>query len=156
MVEAVERVADAARERGVRVAVAESLTCGLLASEVGKGSDAEAWFAGAVVAYQTRTKETVLGVTPGLDPVSAECAEQLAAGARELMDADIAVSTTGVGGPGPEDGHAPGTVFLGWATRDGGGHVRLSLDGSPDDVLARTVGEAVALLDSLLARVGTP
>jgi nicotinamide-nucleotide amidase len=153
MTETVERVADAARASGTRVAVAESLTCGLLASAVGRGTAAEEWFAGGVVAYQTRTKERVLGVSPGLDPVSAECAEQLATGVRELLDADVAVSTTGVGGPGADDGHPAGTVFIGWATRSSAGHLELSLDGGPEEVLAATVDEAMDVLDSLLARV---
>jgi len=62
------------------------------------------------------------------------------------MDADIAVSTTGVGGPDPQDGHPPGTVFLGWATREDTGHVALSLSGEPDEVLTATVEAAVSLL----------
>ncbi len=91
----------------------------------------------------------MLGVPPGIDPCSPACAEQLAAGVRAVMDADLAVSTTGVGGPDPEDGHAPGTVYLGWATRDAGGHRRLRIDGDPAQVLERTVAEAVALLRGL-------
>ncbi len=153
MTDAVERVAEAARGNGVRVALAESLTSGLLASTVGKGARAEEWFAGGVVAYQTRTKEAVLGTTPGLDPVSGECAEQLAIGVLALMDADVAVSTTGVGGPDDEDGHPAGTVFVGWATRSGAGHRELALSGGPEDVLAATIDTAVAVLESLLQRV---
>jgi nicotinamide-nucleotide amidase len=155
MSEAVERVAEAARTSGMRVAVAESLTCGLLASAVGKGPNAAEWFAGGVVAYQMQTKEAVLGVTSGLDPVSAECAEQLALGVLKLLDADVAVSTTGVGGPEDEDDHPAGTVFVGWATRDGSGHRELALDGEPEDVLEGTIDESVALLESLLERVTT-
>jgi nicotinamide-nucleotide amidase len=150
MAEPTEELAATARERSIRVAVAESLTCGLLASTVGKGTDAESWFAGGVVAYQTPVKEALLGLEPGTDPCSAECAVQLARGVRELLDVEIAVSTTGVGGPDPQDGHPAGTVFLGWATADGTGHRQLALDGPPEVVLDRTVDEAIALLDELV------
>ncbi len=143
---AVEDVARTAADRGLRVATAESLTSGLLASRVGAGSGASEWFTGGVVAYRTEMKEKLLGLTPGTDPCSATCAEQLAAGVRELMDADVAVSTTGVGGPDAEDGHEPGTVFVGWATREGTGHRALQLDGDPEDVLEATVDAALSQL----------
>lgn len=146
MTEDIERLSDLARERGLRVAVAESLTSGQLASTVGAGADASEWFAGGIVAYLTDVKERVLGLIPGTDPCSAACAEQLATGARDLLDADLCVSTTGVGGPDPEGGHAPGTVYLGWATADAVGHRRLALTGDPEEVLAATVEAAVRLL----------
>jgi len=85
--ESVDRVAGPAFERGLRIATAESLTCGVLAITLGKGADASDWFAGAVVAYRTDVKERVLGLRPGIDPCSAECAEQLAFGVRELLGA---------------------------------------------------------------------
>ena len=119
-----ERLGELARSRGLRVSVAESLTSGRLANTIGAGEGASGWFAGGIVAYFTEVKERVLGLTPGTDPTSAACAEQLATGARELFDADICVSTTGVGGPGPEGGHPAGTVYLGWATADDAGHRR--------------------------------
>jgi nicotinamide-nucleotide amidase len=144
--EDIERLSDLARERDLRVAVAESLTSGQLASTVGAGADASEWFAGGIVAYLTDVKERVLGLTPGTDPCSAACAEQLATGARDLFEADLCVSTTGVGGPDPEGGHAPGTVYLGWATADAVGHRRLALTGEPEEVLAATVEAAVRLL----------
>lgn len=152
MSEQTERLSDAAKERGIRIAVAESLTCGMLASTIGEGSDAESWFAGGVVAYQMPVKEAVLGLPPGTDPCSAECAEQLARGVRALLGVDVAVSTTGVGGPDPEDGHLPGTVFLGWQTAEGTGHRELALSGPPEAVLEQTVDAALALLEELVRR----
>lgn len=147
-----DRIADGALRRGIRICVAESLTCGLLASELGKGHDAADWFAGGVIAYGTDVKVAVLGVAEGLDPCSAPCAEQLAAGVRTLFDADVAVSATGVGGPDPEDGHAPGTVYLGWSDGSGTGHRRLALTGSPAQILDGTVDAALAILEELMAR----
>lgn len=140
------KLSELARARGVRICVAESLTSGRLANTVGAGEGASQWFAGGIVAYFTEVKERVLGLRPGTDPTSAECAEQLAVGARKLFDADLCVSTTGVGGPGPEDGHPAGTVYLGWATATETGHRRLALDGDPEQVIEDSVAAAVRLL----------
>lgn len=142
----IARLGEIAEERGLRVCVVESLTSGRLASTIGAADGAGGWFAGGVVAYLTDVKERVLGLTPGTDPVSASCAEQLAVGARDLFDADLCVATTGVGGPGPDGGHPPGTVFLGWATPEGIGHRMLALTGDPDEVLDETVDAAAKLL----------
>lgn len=144
--EDIDRLSDLASARRLRICVAESLTSGQFASAVGAGADASIWFAGGIVAYLTDVKERVLGLTPGTDPCSAACAEQLAAGARRLFDADICVSTTGVGGPGPEGGHPAGTVYLGWATPTAVGHRRLSLPGDPQSVLDASVAAATRLL----------
>lgn len=142
----VDRLADLARRHGVRVAVAESLTSGMLAGRLGAGPGAADWLGGGVVAYQTEVKERVLGLAPGVDPCSPECAEQLAHGVRQLFAADVAVSTTGVGGPDPQDGHPPGTVYLGWSTPDETGHLLLRLEGDPPEVLEDAVAQAVRLL----------
>lgn len=142
-----------ARRSGVRIAVAESLTSGALASRIGAGERASEWFAGGVVAYQVRTKHDVLGVPEHVDPCSAECAELLADGVRRLLRADIAVSATGVGGPEPEGGHTPGTVYLGWVSDGSSGHRLLQLDGGPEEVLDGTVNAAVELLADLVSKV---
>lgn len=142
----IDRLSKTARSEHLRVAVVESLTSGGLAHAVGAGEDASRWFAGGIVAYMTDVKQHLLKTAPGVDPCSAECAEQLAAGGLELFAADVCVATTGVGGPDSEGGHAPGTVYLGWAADHSIGHVRLQLDGSPDAVLAATVTAASKLL----------
>ena len=143
---ALERLSDVAAERGLRISVVESLTSGKLAHTVGAGEGAGGWFAGGIVAYLTDVKERVLGLMPGTDPVSAACAEQLARGGRRLLEADLCVSTTGVGGPGEEGGHPPGTVFLGWASSEGVGSRRLALSGEPTEILDETVDLATRLL----------
>jgi len=113
MSDRVDALSATARANGIRIAVAESLTCGTLAATIGKGSAADEWFAGGVIAYQTRTKRRLLGLAPGVDPVSAACAERLTSGVRSLLEAEIGVSTTGVGGPEDQDGHPAGTVHIG-------------------------------------------
>lgn len=140
-------LAELARERGLRVCVAESLTSGRLASTVGAGEGAGGWFGGGIVAYQTAEKERILRVTPGLDPCSAEVAEQLASGALELFQADLCVATTGVGGPGPDErGNPEGTVYVGWASPLGVGHKKLALSGDPEDIMDAAVDAAVRML----------
>lgn len=143
---ALDRLSEIAAERGLRVCVVESLTSGRLASTIGAGERASDWFAGGIVAYRTDVKETLLQLTPGTDPFSAECAENLAENGRRLFDADLCVSTTGVGGPDAEGGHPPGTVFVGWASVDGIGHRMLALTGDPKEILDETVDTATRLL----------
>ncbi|WP_417510120.1 CinA family protein [Microbacterium sp.] len=142
----VERISELARVHGVRIAVVESLTSGGLAHTIGAGEEASTWFAGGIVAYLTDVKQNLLKMTPGVDPCSAECAQQLAGGGLALFNADVCVATTGVGGPDTEGGHEPGTVYLGWATGDGVGHLRLQLEGDPDTVLTATIAAACRLV----------
>jgi nicotinamide-nucleotide amidase len=152
MSETNDELSDAVLARGIRVCVAESLTCGLLANELGKSTDAGEWFAGGVIAYQTNVKERVLGLRPGADPVSAECAEQLARAARELLGADISVSATGVGGPDDEGGHRAGVVYLGWSTSGDTGHRAFVFEGGPEQILEQTIAEARRLLGDLVVQ----
>jgi len=105
------------RERGKTVACAESLTGGGLASRLTATEGASDYFRGSAVVYTSEAKRTVLGVRqetidgPGV--VSEECAREMAAGARRVFDADVAVSLTGVAGPDPHDGKPPGEVWVG-------------------------------------------
>jgi nicotinamide-nucleotide amidase len=106
-----EEIARCATERGLRVAVAESLTGGRVASALGEAPDASEWFCGGVVAYAPHVKFEVLGVTPG--PVVTErCAREMAAGVARALRADVTVGLTGVGGPDPDEGEPAGTLFL--------------------------------------------
>jgi nicotinamide-nucleotide amidase len=101
------------------VACAESLTGGGVSARLTSVPGASAVFAGAAVVYTVRTKREILGVSeetirgPGV--VSRECALEMAAGARRLFDADLAISLTGAAGPEPHDGAEPGTTWLGLA-----------------------------------------
>lgn len=145
-------LADLALRHDIRLAVAESLTSGLVASRIGAGREAATWFAGGVVAYQRRSKEDVLGIPPGIDLCSALCAETMAEGARRLFRADLAVSMTGVGGPEAQDMHAPGSVYLGWAVPGEAGHEFHRFDGEPPEVLEKTATAAINLLHRLADR----
>jgi nicotinamide-nucleotide amidase len=146
----VERIARLAAEHDLTVATAESLTSGLIASRLGEGPNAAAWFRGSVVAYQEPVKFDVLGVREG-PVVTAECAEQMARGVAKLLGADVAVAASGVGGPEPSEGKPAGTVFVAVTVRDEALVRELDLDGDPDEVLGATVERALDLLASTLA-----
>lgn len=148
----VQQVARLADDGGITLAVAESLTCGALVSALGRGENSAKWLSGAVVAYQVSTKVDVLGVDPSVDPCSADCAVQMAVGVRERLGADLAVATMGVGGPEPEDGHAPGTVYIGWASDQDRGHRGFRFEGGPVEVLEQSVEAALVVLRGRLER----
>jgi nicotinamide-nucleotide amidase len=127
------------------VAVAESLTGGLLCSRFARQEGASDWFRGGVVAYSRMTKERLLDI--GDAPVvSEDAARAMAAGVAELLSADVAIAVTGVGGPDPEDDVPPGTVWI--ATYSGGeteAHL-FRFDGDPTSVCNQTCDAAEALM----------
>lgn len=130
------------------VAVAESLTGGALSVALAKAGDAGEWFAGGVVAYRNATKFRVLGVPPG-PVITVDAARAMALGVRELTGADLAVAVTGVGGPGPEEGHPAGTVFLCAASRSHAQDAVFAFEGGPDEVVAHSIEQALRLLIEL-------
>lgn len=111
-----ERLLEAARERGLTLAVAESLTGGMVCSTLVGVSGASTVLVGGVVAYATRAKAELLGVDAGLlartGPVDAQVALQMARGVARVLGAQVGLATTGVAGPGPADGHEAGTVHV--------------------------------------------
>jgi nicotinamide-nucleotide amidase len=145
-----EAIARIALDRGITVAVAESLTGGALAQALAAAPDASEWFAGGVVAYTVRTKARVLGVPEG-PVVNAPTARRMAEGVRELLGADIAAAVTGVGGPGDEEGQTPGTVFLAIVTADSTRITEFAFAGDPASVLAQTVDATLRALRTDLA-----
>ena len=150
-VDRVKEISRLAAESGVTVVTSESLTSGTVAKTLGAGPNAADWFRGGIVAYQEPVKFDVLGVPEG-PVVTAECAEQMARGAQRLLGADVAVSATGVGGPDPSEGKAPGTVFVAVATPEEVTVRELSLDGGPDEVLDGTVTRCLMLLEEVLQK----
>lgn len=111
-----ERVVELAVPQGVLIAVAESLTAGLVAGTVASVPGASQVLRGGVVAYATELKTTLLGVDEDLlargGAVQAEVAVAMAAGVAGRLGASYGVATTGVAGPDPQDGQPPGTVFV--------------------------------------------
>lgn len=105
-------VLELCRTHGLTLGLAESLTGGLMASRMVDVPGASDVFRGSIVSYASEVKFDVLGVPEG-PVVSAEAASAMAAGARRVLGADIALSLTGVAGPNTQEGHRPGTVFVG-------------------------------------------
>jgi nicotinamide-nucleotide amidase len=145
--------------RGLTIAVAESLTGGLLVAELIGTPGASAVVNGGVVAYNTALKHSVLGVDAGLlaerGAVDAEVARQMASGVRSALAvhgraADIGISTTGVAGPDPQDGKPVGTVYLGFAIGTEVVSVALQLSGTRDGIRNAVVSESLAQLTRLL------
>jgi nicotinamide-nucleotide amidase len=110
-------VVDLLAERGLTLAVAESVTGGLMSSRITNVPGASKVYRGAVVSYASEVKFDVLDVPEG-PVVSAEAAEAMALGVRRLLKADVGLAVTGVAGPDPMEGHPPGTVFFGLAIGD--------------------------------------
>lgn len=155
---ALDIVAATLRERGERVAVAESCTGGLLGCRLTAPPGASEWFLGGVIAYANALKEGLLGVDPALlarhGAVSAECAGAMAGGVRSLTGADWAVSVTGIAGPGGGTPHKPvGVVYLGLADPSGGvGVEELLVRGDRERVREQAAASAVHLLRRALRR----
>jgi nicotinamide-nucleotide amidase len=101
-------------QAGLRLAVAESLTGGMVGARLTTVPGASRWFAGGVVAYESDVKRSLLDVGPG-PVVSERAAKEMALGVAHLLGADLGLSLTGVAGPDPQDDQPPGTVFIGLA-----------------------------------------
>ncbi|RJQ82931.1 CinA family protein [Pseudonocardiaceae bacterium YIM PH 21723] len=112
-----EGLVAALRERGQTIAVAESLTAGLLGATIAQVPGASAVLRGGLIVYATDLKSKLAGVDEELlavhGPVHPDVASQLAQGARERCYSDWGVGLTGVAGPGPQDGIEAGTVYIG-------------------------------------------
>ena len=102
-------VVDALRLRGWTLAVAESVTGGLIGARIVNVPGASEVFRGTVAAYATEVKRSVLGVTAA-SVVTTEAAAEMAEGARRVLGADVGIAVTGVAGPADQDGRPPGSV----------------------------------------------
>ena len=168
LVAQVETLGDALRARGWRLATAESCTGGLLAGTCTAPAGASDWFAAGFVTYANDAKTGLLGVPAPLiarhGAVSAEVADAMARGALAQADVQLALSVTGIAGPGGGSAAKPvGTVWLGLAwthpreTQEGlpaGGDAplvasrteRLQLEGDRAAIRAQTVAIALQRL----------
>jgi len=150
-------VLDLARERGLTLAAAESCTGGLVAARLTSVPGSSDAFVGGVVAYEDRIKRDLLGVPAELlelhGAVSAEAAAAMTAGARKALGADVAVSVTGVAGPGGGSEEKPvGLVYLHAAGPEGEKASELHLPGERQAVRRRAAASALHLLRRLLAQ----
>lgn len=144
---------EAARGRGLTLGTAESCTGGLVSACLTAVPGSSDVVRGGVVSYAIDVKRAVLGVSDdvfddaSLGAVSAECAEQMARGARFVLGCDVAVSVTGIAGPGGEEPGKPvGTVWLGLSTPAGERSALLALEGDRAAVRHAAAARAVELL----------
>lgn len=142
-------------ERRQTIALAESLTGGLLSAAVIEVPGASAVVNGAVVAYNAAIKHQVLGVDASLlaihGTVHADVVAHMATGARDLLGvggghATYGLATTGVAGPEPLEGKAPGTVFIGLSANNFVETRDFSFSGDRAEVRAQTVHAALECL----------
>jgi nicotinamide-nucleotide amidase len=139
-------VLDLLRQRGLTLAIAESVSGGLAAARLSAVPGTGDVFRGALVAYASEVKFALLGVPDG-PVVSATAAQAMAAGVRRLLGADVGLATTGVAGPNEQDGQPMGTVFLGLALGEG---MEVRLPGDPDRIRQYAV---ISVLDLLRRRL---
>ncbi|MFG1696486.1 CinA family protein [Nonomuraea sp. NPDC049309] len=145
---------------GATVAVAESLTGGLIGATITSVPGASKAFRGGVLSYATDLKHQLLGVPAELlrreGAVHPEVADAMAAGVAKLCGATYGLAVTGVAGPEPQDGKPVGTVYVAVAGPDGRKWTReLRLEGSRERIRVETVDEAVDLLSGVLkANIG--
>ncbi len=148
---AAERLVAALKAKGLRCATAESCTGGGVAAAVTGVAGASEVFAGGAVTYENAAKEKVLGVSGETlrrhGAVSSETAVEMAAGARRLYGVDLAVSLTGIAGPGGGSAEKPvGLVWFGLASAAGVATEKAVFPGSRAEVRAAAVRHALAML----------
>lgn len=156
----VTRAADLVAEltaRGQTVATAESLTAGLLSATIAGVPGASAVLRGGLIVYATDLKVTLAGADAELlavdGPVAESTAAALAEGAVARCGATWGLGLTGVAGPDSQDGHPPGTVFLGISGPDG---TRVSCPDVRGDRWSIRAGAVDAAVSGLLARLHAP
>ncbi|MBO5715631.1 MAG: competence/damage-inducible protein A [Clostridia bacterium] len=144
-------VVEKLKEKKSTLSVAESCTGGYLGKRITDIAGASNVFAGGFITYSNKAKIDLLGVNPKTlelhSAVSSEVAIEMAVGARERLDTDIAVSITGEAGPNPDPttNKDVGTVFIGVATRDTSYSVKLTVSRQRDREYIRKVATSRAM-----------
>jgi nicotinamide-nucleotide amidase len=145
---------DALAGAGETVAVAESLTGGLVLSTLVHPAGASRVVVGGAVVYSTDVKASVLGVDEALlaerGAVDAAVAVQMATHVRSKFGSTIGISTTGVAGPDPQDGIAVGTVFVAVTSDRGDSVEEHHFEGTRDEIRLAAVDVALTLLENSL------
>ena len=139
---------------GQTVAVAESLTGGLVAAALTSVPGASVVVRGGVIAYATEVKTALLGVPADLlaryGAVHPDVAAAMASGVRQRLGATYGAATTGVAGPGPAEGKPQGTVFVAIDGPGGTAGIALELAGDRWQVREGSVRSVLSLLVSAL------
>jgi len=145
-----DQIAGALSRSNRAAAAAESLTGGNVSAALSAIEGASSWFIGGVVAYAETVKFDLLGVHRG-PVINARTAHQMATGVAELLGADFAVATTGVGGPGPQEDQSPGTVYIAVAGPAGCEVRKYGFEGDPTKVVEQATRRALQDLANAIA-----
>ena len=137
--------------RGKTLVTAESLTGGGIGAALTAVPGASEVYKGGVISYTNEVKHHVLGVDTevleSVGAVSEPVAREMAAGARNLLKADVAVSVTGLAGPGGDEFGTPvGTVFIGYADKNGASWTRREFDGGREQIRQHTAAAALQMV----------
>ena len=156
--ELASRVIEIFREKGLSLALAEPCSGGMIAETIPNVAGASDIFYGSAVTYVDSAKEHILGVARETlekhGAVSSECAEEMACGARSVYGAGVALSVTGIAGPGGGSEAKPvGTVWFGLAAKDDAETFRRRFDGDRAAVRRQTVEEVLRRLAEAGARL---
>jgi nicotinamide-nucleotide amidase len=135
-------------ERGWRIGTAESMTGGMVAARLTDLPGSSRYYVGGVVAYESRLKQSLLGVVDVKQVVNVGTATAMAEGVRELLGMEVGISVTGSAGPEPMEKPA-GTIVVGVATPEGSMARELRMVGDRERI--RTYATTTALH---LARLG--
>ena len=138
-------------ERGIVVATAESCTGGLISSTITDVPGSSAIFGYGMVTYSNEAKMKILGVKEDtlkqFGAVSKETAYEMAEGLKNVSSADVAVSVTGIAGPGGGSEEKPvGLVYMGIATNEGIFTKKNLFNGDRDEIRKQTVHTALNLI----------
>lgn len=138
-------------EKNITLATAESCTGGSLGKIITSVSGVSRIYGYGFITYANEAKEKLLGVPhevlETVGAVSPETALYMAEGARRVSGSDIAVSVTGIAGPGGGTPEKPvGLVYIAIADKDGSEYRKLNLDGNRDEVRAKTCDEVFKLI----------
>lgn len=149
----------ALRQWGLSLATAESCTGGLVGGALTAVPGSSDTYRGGIISYTNEVKHRLLGVPEELlsqyGAVSAQVAEAMALGAASALGADVAVSTTGLAGPGGDEfGNPVGTVYLACALRGSVRSVSCRFSGDREQVRRAAVETALALLLRTVTREG--
>lgn len=136
------------------LSVAESITAGGIANLITQVSGASKVFIGGVIAYSDESKVSQLAISKAdikkFTSVSEQVAIEMAKSVRKKFKTDIAISTTGVAGPGKAYGQKAGTVWIGISTQKESFAVSLLLSGDREMIRHATITSALAALERIL------
>ena len=147
-----EQLLSLCRDKGVTLATAESCTGGMIGATITSVPGSSDVFLGGIISYANSAKKSLLNVKENTlashGAVSSETAEEMAKGAIQALGATVAVSVTGIAGPGGQTHEKPvGLVHFGIATKDGTATHCQNFSGSRESIRLKAVAAAIALLE---------